>query len=251
MATYATVEYWLIIPKIIEIAMFWFLAYKFFTGKKTALYKTFALTFIVWTFYTMADLVMWITAANSETWLMIDNRIRDIQILSAVITAFLVFLDTEIIVHGYKGFNRKKIYIIFGISIIIAVFIILIDSISIFDSNDNLLDPSEWHSGEIIYVQPNISLLMVILMIYPLAIFGYSVVTLIILVKNKIEDPELKKRMYFLIIGVILIPVGILYFTTVLGIENFYNFWTAAAGRLTWICAPILIWISQQKKEKN
>ena len=87
-------------------------------------------------------------------------------------------------------------------------------------------------------------------MIYPLAIFVYSIITLIILVRNKIEDPVLKKRMYYLIIGVTLIPVGILYFTTVLGIENFYNFWTASAGRLTWISAPILIWFSQQKKEK-
>ena len=74
---------------------------------------------------------------------------------------------------------------------------------------------------------------------------------LIKLVITEVEEPSMKKTMLYLTFGIILIPIGIIYFTTVLGIDNFYNFWTVTLGRGFWILAPILIWKSQQDPQKQ
>lgn len=247
MANYESIEYYLIIPKIIEISMFWFMAYKIRKDKRSTLSNVFAIAFITWTFYTMADMIMWITAANSETWLLIDNIIRDVQVSSAVVFSYLIFLATEIIIHGSKGLNKRKLIIVGIVSFCVIIGLIIVDRIDVYDVNNELLSVSNWDSAEVVVIAPNISPWTVGFMTFPFIIYLYSIITLIHLIRSNIKESELKRKMYFLIIGIVLIPLGILYFTFVLGIDGFYNFWTATFGRLCWMFAPIFIWLSQQK----
>ncbi len=252
MANYASIEYFLMIPKILEISLFWFMAYKMWKEKQSTLGKIFAISFIVWTFYTMADVIMWTTAANNPTWLIIDNIIRDIQVSSAVVFAYLIFIATQIIIHGTKGISRLKCFIVGILSVIAIIGLIIVDRIDVYDLNDNLLtDPNLWDTVAMVSIQPNISMWTVVFMIFPLVIFVYSAFTLVWLIHTSINDAQLKKKMYFLIIGIILIPVGILYFTLVLGIENVSNFATSALGRILWMLSPIFIWRSQRSSSQE
>ncbi|MHA1521064.1 MAG: hypothetical protein ACTSRK_12850, partial [Promethearchaeota archaeon] len=61
--SYATIEYLTAIPKLIEISLFWILGVKIYKSQRTKLNTVYAISFFVWTLYTMSDLIMWITAA--------------------------------------------------------------------------------------------------------------------------------------------------------------------------------------------
>ncbi|MHA1674196.1 MAG: hypothetical protein ACTSYI_11290, partial [Promethearchaeota archaeon] len=123
LANYATIEYITAIPKLIEISLFWILGAKIYRSKRTKLNTVYAISFFVWSLYTMSDLIMWVSAANSPTWLIIDNVIRDIQVISAVVFAFLIYFSTQIVVKGYNGLNWKQVYIMASIFLIIAILV--------------------------------------------------------------------------------------------------------------------------------
>lgn len=248
LATYATIEFLTAIPKIIEISMFWILGIKIYRSKRTKLNSVYALAFFVWTLYTMSDLIMWITAANSPTWFIIANAVRDVQVISAVVFAFLIYFSTQIIVHGYQGLNWKHIRIIAAIFFVNAILIAVVDKLEVFDANNNLLPQSQWDTAPLVVVSPNITWKTILLMAIPLSLYIQSVIALLKLIHQHVDDHALKKRMLNLIIGIILIPTGIVYFATVLGIPNLYNIVMITIGRSLWIAAPIFIWRSQQKQ---
>ncbi len=246
-ANYATIEYLTAIPKLIEISLFWILGVKIYRSKHTKLNTVYAISFFIWTLYTMSDLIMWITAANSETWLVVDNVIRDIQVISAVIFAFLIYFSTQIVVKGYNGLKWKQIYIVAFLFLVIAIMVAVVDRLDVYDANNQLLDPSEWDSAPLVIISPNMGWETMILMGIPLALYVQSVIALFKLIRDHVDDAELKNRMYNLIAGIVLIPAGILYFAVVLSNPDWYNIVMITIGRCLWIAAPIFIWRSQKK----
>ncbi len=247
MVNYDPIEYILLIPKVIEISMFVFLAIKIYRSKDYILNKIYCYAFLTWTLYTLSDIVIWSNGANSVTWLFIANRFRDLQVIAATIFAFLMYFSTQIIIMGYQGLNKKKIISIFIVSLTIAILFAITDRVDVYDGNGNLLPSNEWETAALVIVSPNIGILTAILMMVPLVLYIISVVSLLKLVKTKIEDPDLKKRMNYLIMGISLIPIGILYFVIVLGVPNLYNAFTGILGRTIWIIAPIFVWLSQRQ----
>ena len=249
MVNYDPIEYILLIPKIIEILMFVFLAIKIYRSKDYILNKIYCYAFLTWTLYTLSDIIMWSNGANSITWLFIANRFRDLQVIAATIFAFLMYFSTRIIIVGYKGLNKKKIISLFIIFLIIAILLAITDSLDVYDGDGILLTSDEWESADLVVVSPNIGIVTAILMMVPLFLYIVSVVSLIKLVKTKIEDPDLKKRMNYLIVGISLIPIGVIYFAIILGFPNIYNAFTGILGRIIWIIAPIFVWLSQRQKK--
>ncbi|MHA1584267.1 MAG: hypothetical protein ACTSVU_01300 [Promethearchaeota archaeon] len=250
MVNYASIEYWLEIPKIIEILIYWVIAYKFFK-KGYKLSKTYSLALIVWSCYTASDLIMWITAANSPTWLIIDNIIRDIQIFAAYGFAFLIYLTTRMIISGLKGLNKKRTLVIFITFLILCIVFVILDRLDVYDANGNLLPQNQWATASVVVVQPNITLLTGSLMVIPFTLYIYSIILLSKVMRKNTEDQDLHRRMLMLILGICLIPLGVLYFAIVLGIPSIYNIATASFGRLIWIAGALLIWFSQKEEKKE
>jgi len=245
--SYETIEYWLEIPKLIEIGFFWFLGIRIWNLKKNDLNKLFMIAFFVWSIYTICDLVMWITAANSTTWLFIDNRLRDLQLISAYTFSFLIYYAAQLIKSGKKGMKKTQTLIIAGIYLVCAIAFVATDKLEITDGAGNILDPNLWATAPVIVVSPNITLISAVFMAIPLILYGLSVATLIKVINQIDEDPKLRKRMINLIIGICLMPAGIIYFAIVLSDASLYNFWIALIGRIIWIMSPVFIWQSQKK----
>ncbi|WP_457556850.1 hypothetical protein [Candidatus Harpocratesius sp.] len=246
-AVYASIEYFTEIPKLIEISLFWILGIKIYKAKKTKLNLVYAISFFVWSFYTMADLVMWITAANSETWFFIDNRIRDMQVILITVFAFLIYFSTQIVVKGYSGLNWKQIYIIGSVFLVIAITASITDKLIIQDEVGNVLSPSQWDSAPMVIVSANISSITMILMAIPLLLYAQSIWVLFKMISQNVDDKKLKIKMFNLIIGISLIPTGVVYFAVILAIPGFYSFVAVIFGRIFWILAPVFIWRSQKK----
>ncbi|MHA1672277.1 MAG: hypothetical protein ACTSYI_01490, partial [Promethearchaeota archaeon] len=160
--------------------------------------------------------------------------------------AFLIYFSTQIVVKGYNGLNWKQVYIMASIFLIIAILVAVVDRLDVYDANNNLLDPSEWDSAPLVVISPNMGWKTMILMGIPLILYVQSVVSLFRLIRNHVEDTELKNRMYNLIVGISLIPTGVIYFAVVLSNPDWYNIVMITIGRSLWIAAPIFIWRSQK-----
>ncbi len=249
LVAYESIEFWLEIPKLIEIGFFWFLAVRIYNLKKTDLNKLFMIAFLTWSIYTICDLIMWITAANSPTWFIIDNRLRDLQLISAYAFSYMIFYASQLIKSGKKGIKKNMMLIIAGIYLMCAIAFVATDELEITDGVGNVLDPNVWATAPVIVVSPNISLISALFMAIPLILYGVSVATLIRVINQIDDDPALRKRMIYLIIGICLIPLGIIYFAIVLSDPSLYNFWVAFIGRMIWAFSPVFVWRSQKKSD--
>ncbi len=245
---YPTVEYYRLPFKIIAIIMFLILAIKMIQIKKNTLNYLFCFAFLSWTLYLIADSIIMVTAANSSTWFSIGGILRDLTIITAMLTAFLIFLATAIVLKSEKALSKQFYIITFIICILLIILLIPIDSIQIV-VNEELISPSElpplsgetkvdidfkWYAGLIAFA--------------PTGIYIYAIVKLTKLTLNSSFSPQLKKRMLDLTIGIGLLAIGILYFVflNLFGIYSILN----VGGHILWTISPILIWNSQKGQEK-
>ncbi|MHA1763883.1 MAG: hypothetical protein ACTSYC_09040, partial [Promethearchaeota archaeon] len=85
------------------------------------------------------------------------------------------------------------------------------------------------------------------LMLFPTILYILSIISLN-RVKKRSNDQALKARMNRLIIGIALVPIGIIYFAIILGLGIVTDtiIWFTL-GRLVWILGSIFILSSQLK----
>ena len=159
----------------------------------------------------------------------------------------MIFYAAQLIKSGKAGIKKNMMLIIAGIYLVCAIAFVATDKLEITDGAGTVLDPSLWATAPRIVVSPNISLISALFMAIPLILYGISVATLIKVINQIDNDPKLRKRMINLIIGICLIPLGIIYFAIVLSDPRLYNFLVAFIGRMIWAFSPVFIWWSQKK----
>ncbi|MHA1723503.1 MAG: hypothetical protein ACTSXH_01485 [Promethearchaeota archaeon] len=247
MPTYDPVEFWLYIPKFIEIFCFFFTGIIIYKKKDYIVNKLFGSAMWSWNIYTISDLIIWTHGADSILMLQIVNIVRDIQIFAAITFAYLIYIATQIIEHSVKAINRKKIIIIGAIFYVLGILMITNESIYIRDVEGNVLSPSEWETASIVIVATDIYLFFGALMLFPTILYILSIISLN-RVKKRSNDQALKARMNRLIIGIALVPIGIIYFAIILGLGIVTDtiIWFTL-GRLVWILGSIFILSSQLK----
>ncbi len=200
-----------------------------------------------WNIYTISDLIIWTHGADSVLMLQVVNVVRDIQIFAAITFAYLIYIATQIIEHSVKAINRKKIIIVGTIFYVLGILMITNESIYVRNVEGNVLPPSEWESASMVIVATNINLFFGALMLFPTILYILSIMSLN-RVKKGTDNQALKVRMNRLIIGISLLPIGIIYFATILGLGIVTNtiIWFTL-GRLIWIMGSIFILSSQLK----
>jgi len=250
MPNYDPVEYWLYIPKLIDTLCFFITGLIIYRKKKYIINKLFGFAMWSWNIYTISDLIIWTHGADSEFMLQVVNVIRDIQIFAAITVAFLVYLISRIIAQSLKAINKRNIILIGMIFYIIATLLASRESLHIEDAQGNILAPSEWNSVPMVIVVTDLDLLFGMLMLTPVILYYFSIKNLNDVKKN-IKDSLNKKRINRLIIGFSLLPIGLIYFATILGLgivtnAVFYFF----LGRAIWISSSLFI-LSSQIEPKN
>ncbi|MHA1338561.1 MAG: hypothetical protein ACTSRZ_02355 [Promethearchaeota archaeon] len=245
MPNYDPVEYWLYLPKAVEIFCFFITGLIIYKKKKYIVNKLFAIAMWCWNIYTISDLIIWTHGADSITMLKVVNVVRDIQIIAAISFAFLIYFATQVIDQSLKALNKRKIIIIGIIFYALGVIMCLNESIFIQDPDGNILNPSEWETAPLVIVATDINLFFGSLMLLPVILYILSIQSLN-RVKKKIEDPISRKRMNRLILGIALLPTGLIYFAIILGLGIVTNtiIWFTI-GRAIWIVCALLILSSQ------
>jgi hypothetical protein len=240
---YPSFEYWILIPKMLEITLFLFLSVKMFKLHDYTLNRLLALSFLVWGIYIITDSFMYITAANSMQWYNIIQVVRDFSMYLAFLMAFLIYISVKIVKEGEMTLKRPQTIIIFVLFIILAIMMNINDTLVVINSNKDILNPETFPPNEPIQVVYQITPWLIISSAVPILMYLYSVA---ILAKFAVQTTDLKykTKMLNMAIGIFMIPFGMLYFIFI-GLFIVPNFLLVSIGHIIWMIAPILIWKSQ------
>ena len=248
-------EYLLIVPKTVASILFLLVALKIFhLNKKYALNRIFLITFLSFSVYLLLDIFVYIFAPYSQEMLNIANIIFKIQIFILAFYMYMLFLASLLIKYGTKILKFKWVWLIGVIILILAILICTFKIIVVLDENGNII--TELPPIVTGFKATNgtkegyNSLLALLISAFPLLLDIYTIV-LFIQIRNglKIDDPSRKLMLYF-IIGIILIPFGLLYFI-LQGSVAFNNYPSIIIGYVIWIISPFFLWKSQIGKNSE
>ncbi|MCP4764012.1 MAG: hypothetical protein GY870_19725 [archaeon] len=236
---------------IIEIIIFIILAMKIYNAQKNLLNQIFCTLYISWAGVIGIYCIIWFLGANSELWFIIANLLRDLQMILGMICAFLIFLSSQVVLHGVLGVkeNPNFIYKVLVICIIAGIILVIVDYLVITDLDGVVLTNPTWENPELLRAAPNKSLESFIMLMFPLLVYGLSNRFLISFTMKQ-EDKEKKIKMIYLIIGNSLITIGIIY-TIVCRIIAWQNILSISLGHLFLLLSPVFILMSKIHKKKN
>jgi hypothetical protein len=250
MATYYPLEYWILIPKGIEVFLFIVLAIKIARLRKYVLNQIFCVAFLLWAGYIIINSIIYITAAESELAFLVDTVLSAVAISCGLIVAYLIFMATQVILEGAQEVNKTILGITGGLTVGMAVLIFIFQKLEIVDMNNNpLLTVADWATASMVRVAVPVSPIALAVLVYPMILYLYSIVSLLRLVRTKVKEGELRRRMYYLLAGISLLLIGMVYFV-IIQLLYAVDIVTSTIGHGLWILAPIFIWESQQGKEK-
>ena len=242
-------EYVLIVPKTIASILFLLVALKIYSlNKKYALNRIFFITFLSFSLYLLLDIFVYLFAPYSQTMFDIANIIFKIQMLILAFYMYMLFLASLVIKQGTKILKNKWVWLIGVIVLILGILICTFKIIVVLDENNNILTglPPEVPGFKATNgtKEGYNSILALLISGFPFLLVIYTIVLFIQLRnKLKIDDPSRKRMLYF-IIGIILIPFGLLYFI-IQGSVAFNSYPAIIVGYVIWIISPFFLWESQ------
>lgn len=241
--TYPTMEYWLLIPKILNCFLFAILSIKILKIRKYIVNKLFFTAFILWAFYILGESIIYLTGANSEAMLHFANIFRDLQMIAIFFVAYSMFYATNVIRFGESSIDRKKMKIVLGILFGCLIPLIIIDKLEVLNELGEVITVFP-PTGEI-HVFADLHPLVVVFSIFPLILYIMSLIDLRKIAKSA-NDPLKKKKLYYLLFGISLLPCGIIFFI-VINALSIYSILTSSFGHILWAMAPVFVWIGERK----
>ena len=201
--------------------------------------------------YSDSDFIIWTRAADSLLWFQICNIIRDIQLFAAILFAYLIFVVSEMIRYSVSSINKKKIFLVGLWFFIVGIFMVTRETLVVRNINNEILTPDQWNMGAIVYVGTDMDMIFMILMALPLVLYLSAVLSLH-KIKSTMEDEARKSKINRMIIRILLIPTGTVYFALVMTFcSNTDQFFLFFFGRSIWISAALFILSSQLKSPKK
>ncbi len=250
MAVYSPNDYYLMIPKIVEVVCFFVSGLIIYRKQKYLLNHLFGIAMWSWMVYTSADFIIWTNAANSMLWFQICNIIRDIQLFAGIIFAYLIYVVSELIEHSASGINKKVVASVGLVFFVIGIVMVLQETLVIKNGAGAVLTPDQWDSSDFVHVTTDMNLLFLILMGFPLMLYLAAVYSLNN-VKKSMKDNIQKSKINRMIIGILLIPTGTLYFALIMTFGTGNEYPLFFFGRAIWIAASLFILSSQMDKKQK
>ena len=247
------VRIWLIIPKMVVAIMFLFFAIKIHKQSDYFLNKVFFFAFISWGIYNTFDSVSFTFAPVSYTSFIICSILWSLQIILLNLYTGLIFSASTIITKGEsKARNNKFLVIEISILLIATILMIIFAPLQIVDGNKILIDPKtlpplptvEFSTAE------GFSIISGIASAIPFIFYIVATINLISVIR-KTEHGDLRNKMIGLVIGINLIPVGLLYFLIRGLFFQTYTVWNSMIGQFLFLISPILIFWALNRKPNH
>ena len=242
-----------VIVKVFESLLYVFAAKKIYEIGKYIVNKMFALNFLIWAAYLISDaLIMTFGVASPEIF-QFANIMHKLQLIMAVGNAVIMYRCSEIVLHSVRNMEAKTVAIRMVIFLVVSIAIFANVELGVIDTQTDMpIPPRDLPSDlnvmvVIIYRDPIVSYLTL-----PIPILMYILAVLKLYSITKSETDEInKKKMMYVLLGMLLIPVGYVYFFIVTSLVQNLSFGVRMIGHLFWASSPILIVTAYTKKEFN
>lgn len=245
------VEYWIMVPKILDFLLSFIIAIKVLRLRPDyILNRIYCVALLAWSGYMLGDVVIWVSAPYSEFLYDLGNLLRDLQMICVISMGFLIYNSQKIINQGASTIINLRFFLEAILFLTVMVWLVIIDGVDVLDASGNVVPKDQLPLNEPgFHAAPRITAMTAILSIFPIAFYVYALLSQSWIIRTKIKEPELKRRMIRLTLGLACIPVGIIYFI-VQTIFGWYNFAVIFFGYVPWTLAPFLI-LSSQQNSKN
>ncbi|MHA1767977.1 MAG: hypothetical protein ACTSVK_17155 [Promethearchaeota archaeon] len=253
------VRVWLIIPKMIVAIMFLYFAFKIKHESDYLLNRIFFFTFLSWAIYNTFDSFSFTFAPASYISFLICSVLWALQKILLNTYSGLIFNASKIISKGELRFRKKKYHIIEITFLLISSVLMIIEApLQILDENKNVIDPKTLPPIGTFSSTEGFSLISGIASTIPFIYYIIATINLVKVIVNT-ENPMIKRKMLILVIGINLIPIGLLYFLFRSLFFQTYSIWSSMIGQFFFLLSPILIFWSlhagstskSEKKKKS
>ena len=235
------VRIWLIIPKMIVAITFLYFAFKIKHQNDYLLNKIFFFAFLSWAIYNTFDSFSFTFAPASYTSFIICSVLWALQKVMLNTYSGLVYNASNIITYGELRVRKKKNQIIeITLLLISTVLMIIYAPLQVLDGNKNVIDPTTLPPTGVFSSAEGFSIISGIATAIPFIFYIIATVNLSKVIK-KTEDSVSKKKMFVLVIGIDLIPIGLLYFLFRSLFFQTYSIWTSMIGQIFFLISPILV----------
>lgn len=243
------VRVWLIIPKMIVAITFLYFAFKIKHQSDYLLNKMFFFAFLSWAIYNTFDSFSFTFAPASYISFIICSVLWALQKVMLNAYSGLIYNASNIITKSESRVRNKKYQIIEITLLLISTVLMIIEApLQVLDENKDVIDPKTLPSLEFFTSAEGFSVISAIASVIPLIFYIIATVNLVKVIK-KTEDLVSKKKMIVLVIGINLIPIGLLYFLFRSLFFQTYSIWTSMIGQFFFLISPILIFWALHKNE--
>jgi hypothetical protein len=232
-----------------NILLFLILGIKIYRVRHYILNQLFCGIFLFWSLYTLTDVIIYTTAANNELAYNIAIIFWYLQNLCASWICLLILYASNVIRESSSSIETSHIPLNIIIFTILGLIISLFSQIVILDETKTMIAINQASTAETVNIQALLDLPALIASIFLLCLYLFAVVRLIPTIKHT-STPIIKRKMIQLICGMMLLPLGMIYFI-VQSQLGFYGFWEIFIGHFMWMLSPIIIWESQRKKDTS
>ncbi|MBD3188720.1 hypothetical protein GF325_17970 [Candidatus Bathyarchaeota archaeon] len=246
------------------------LANKIRKKNRYVLNQLFFIAFLGWGLFIGTDGILFVIAPLSPGLYLFANFLRDVSIICLGLTPFCLIVGGFVIREGEDiaiMVKKKRWISTFFLSLSIVIGILIFDKILIFDETFSIipreaLPPTNdftvsydirWilygiSSSNLLIVLPG--LLTLIFYLSYIAWYTFSAFQMFFI--QRVETGAKKKRAIMFMIGILMIPLGIGYFTIIpfLPIPKVFNWIFMLIGQTIWALSPILVFIGFRIKIK-
>lgn len=237
------------------------IAFKIKGMSRYILNQMFFLAFIGWSVYISTDALLYIVAANNAAAFSFANIMRDVGVFMLAFTPFCFLQASFIIKEGEEiALHEKKKRLIFAfvITFVMALILALTDTIIVRDltlPGKPIIDPSLLPpSGafrvtfDSVTVQGQVSTFFILVFVA-----WYIASVLLMFIQQSRESGLKKTRSWFIMLGILMIPIGILYFILlpyVFPMSQNANVqpWVNLIGHVIWAMSPVLVFLGMRLK---
>ncbi len=236
----------LILIKILVAGFFIYSALRTHKKSRSILNSCFASAFFAWALYNILDVIVLFISPLSYSAFITGQILWRLQTLMIFVYTFFIYNTASIIQSGEFVMKSKSRNLMQGGFLALGyVFIAIFASISIEESaTDRVLNPLTELPPTVSYTIRNGFGVNAIAFIIPIAFFLLASYHLI-KVAQAFDGTAMKQRVYFTLLGNLMIPLGLVYFL-LRGILVETTLFNSILGQVFFLLSPIFILIAQK-----
>ncbi|MHA1891423.1 MAG: hypothetical protein ACTSYS_10580 [Promethearchaeota archaeon] len=250
--------------KLINFIFSTLIAVKIRKLSKYILNFLFFVAFISWGLFILTDGILFIIAPNGKELYYTANIIRDLDVFFITVTPLCLLLASFVIKEGEEiAFVKKKkrLMSLYIVNFIIIVLLIVMDRVLVLEDGA-ILSPEQLPPSSSNF-SVNFDSLWLILginkdtiegflaFIFYLSLCGwYFFAVFQLFYKQKYESSIKRLRAKFIALGIIMIPMGIIYFIIIpfLKVPSDFKWLTNTIGQVIWASSPLFVFLGMRLK---